>query len=585
MGDGIRGSKDLRAEIGKFSTSTNERKQMSTKTIKQRIAIVAVSALTAGFLSVVAAPASNASVLTTGGGISVTTATGTVTLPTMTGSSTTGTGIITATGNVTLAISGGSNGVNFVEARVSGGTFTSVSNGIVNGAGTVAYQAAISSTAIAVTAKPTAAGRNMVISTYVGTSAANAAASTTAIETLTITVVASGVSGVANAGASYLQIVNTASAITATSNTDATYANIVAAGAAGIISYSIKDALTNNLPSTTVIQGTVKSGACIVATSSAFSPAGTSIVAAAQAGQIYVAQADSTNTPATTCTVDVTADGALIGTKTILFQGPVAKLVVTSLARGKTSTTNTSMGYITAQDSAGNSIGNVAITGELVSPASADSSIVTSVTVAGNTTVGSAGVNSGTSPASTPQTIGWICGSTSSNGVKIKYKTSNGTGGYIYSDDITATCAGNPANYSASLDKASYVPGDIATLTITAKDSKGVLTNDAATLSSGSTISITGSNLTAVSTPLSTDTFSGGSKSYKFTVGATGGSYNMIIDLPLWNNTTYSQTAVSVPYTIKTSGVTNEDVLKSIVALIASINKQIQALQKLILKR
>ena len=59
----------------------------------------------------------------------------------------------------------------------------------------------------------------------------------------------------------------------------------------------------------------------------------------------------------------------------------------------------------------------------------------------------------------------------------------------------------------------------------------------------------------------------------------------MIIDLPLWNSTTYSQTAVSVPYTIKTSGVTNEDVLKSIVALIASINKQIQALQKLILKR
>jgi hypothetical protein len=169
--------------------------------------------------------------------------------------------------------------------------------------------------------------------------------------------------------------------------------------------------------------------------------------------------------------------------------------------------------------------------------------------------------------------------------VKIKFKTSNGIGGYIYSDDVTATCAGNPANYTASLDKAAYVPGDIATLTITAKDSKGVLTNDAATLSSGSTISITGSNLTAVTTPLSTDTFSGGTKTVKFTVGATGGAYNLIVDLPLWNSTTYSQTAVSVPYKITTSGVTNEDVLKSIVALIASINKQIQALQKLILKR
>jgi len=529
---------------------------MSTKTIKQRIAIVAVSALTAGFLSVVAAPASNASVVTTGGGISVTTATGTVTLPTMTGSSTTGTGVITSTGNVTLAISGGSNAVNFVEARVSGGTFTSVSNGIVNAGGTVAYQAAISATAIAVTAKPTAAGRNMVISTYVGTTAALASTSTTAIETLTITVVASGVSGVVNPGASYLQIINTASALTAISNTDATYGNIVAAGGAGIISYSLKDALTVNVASTTVVQATVKSGACIVATSSAFSPAGTSIVAASQAGQIYVAQADATNTPAATCTVEVTADGALVGTKTLVFQGPVAKLVVTGLARGKTSTTNTSMGYVTAQDSAGNSIGNVSITGELVTPASSDSSIVTAVASA-TTTVGSALVNSGTSPASVPATIGWTCGSTSTNGVMIKLKTSNGIGGYIYSDNIVATCAGNPANYTASLDKASYVPGDIATLTITAKDSKGVLTNDAATLSSGSTISVTGSNLTAVTTPLSTDTFSGGSKTVKFTVGATGGSYNMIIDLPLWNSTTYSQSALAVPYTIKTSGVSN----------------------------
>jgi len=559
---------------------------MSTKTIKQRIAVVAVSALTAGLLTVVAAPASNASLLTSGGGISVTTATGTVTLPTMNGGSTTGTGVITSTGNVTLSISGGSTGVNFVEARVSGGTFTSVTNGIVNGAGTVAYQAAISSSAISVTAKPTAAGRNMVISTYVGTTAALASASTTAIETLTITVVASGVSGVANAGASYLQILNTNSTLTATSNTDTTYANIVAAGGVGIASYSVKDALTINLPSTTVIQATVKSGACVVATSSSFSPAGTSIVTAAQAGQIYVAQADSTNTPATVCTVEISADGSLLGTKTFTFQGSAAKLVVTGLARGKTSTANTGMGYITAQDSAGNSIGGVALTGELVSPSSADSNIVTAVLAIAATAQAASTVNGGTAPASTPSTIGWTCSSTSSTGVKIKYKASNGIGGYIYSDEIVATCAGNPANYTASLDKASYAPGDIATLTITAKDSKGNLTNDAATLSSGSTISITGSNLTAVTTPLSTDTFTGGSKTVKFTVGATSGAYNLIVDLPLWNSTTYSQTALAVPYKITaSSGVTNEEVLKSIVALIASINKQIQALQALILKK
>ena len=58
--DGIRGSKDLRAEIGKFPNSTNERKQMSNKTMKQRIAVVAVSALTAGVLSVASAPVASA---------------------------------------------------------------------------------------------------------------------------------------------------------------------------------------------------------------------------------------------------------------------------------------------------------------------------------------------------------------------------------------------------------------------------------------------------------------------------------------------------------------------------------------------
>jgi hypothetical protein len=48
-----------------------------------------------------------------------------------------------------------------------------------------------------------------------------------------------------------------------------------------------------------------------------------------------------------------------------------------------------------------------------------------------------------------------------------------------------------------------------------------------------------------------------------------------------------SQGKITVPYSIKSSSsvVSNAEVLKSIVALIASINKQIQALQKLILKR
>jgi hypothetical protein len=79
---------------------------------------------------------------------------------------------------------------------------------------------------------------------------------------------------------------------------------------------------------------------------------------------------------------------------------------------------------------------------------------------------------------------------------------------------------------------------------------------------------------------------------YTFTVGTSvgviPGKYNAVVSFPTTNtNGAALGTAnVSVGYEISASGaVSNADVLKSIVSLIASINKQIQALQKLILKR
>jgi hypothetical protein len=65
----------------------------------------------------------------------------------------------------------------------------------------------------------------------------------------------------------------------------------------------------------------------------------------------------------------------------------------------------------------------------------------------------------------------------------------------------------------------------------------------------------------------------------------------MVVDVPAIRAANISaggsQGKITLPYSIKSSStaVTNADVLKSIVALIASINKQIQALQKLILAR
>jgi hypothetical protein len=61
----------------------------------------------------------------------------------------------------------------------------------------------------------------------------------------------------------------------------------------------------------------------------------------------------------------------------------------------------------------------------------------------------------------------------------------------------------------------------------------------------------------------------------------------MVVNLPQWNSTTYSQAALAVSYKIALSTTTIQlaDVLKAIVSLIASINKQIAALQKALLKK
>jgi len=76
---------------------------------------------------------------------------------------------------------------------------------------------------------------------------------------------------------------------------------------------------------------------------------------------------------------------------------------------------------------------------------------------------------------------------------------------------------------------------------------------------------------------------------YTFAVGLptgiTDGTYTSTVD---FTSLTAVAASVATPtYKVGTgvSAVSNAEVLKSIVALIASINKQIQALQKLILKR
>jgi len=577
---------------------------MSNKTLKQRIAVVAASALTAGFLSVVAMPAANAA----GEGlITVTTTTGVVVAPTTTAS--VGTGTITSTGSVKLGVAAGGASV-VLQLRISGGTFTGVASGAdaISSDGTVVTGNATTTAIAGLEAKPTGAGRNMVIKSYQASSG-TASVTTAVVATLdakteftssyTFTVVAPGTSGVASAGDSKVVFVNNGSAGTTIAagslTTDLAYADVVGAGGYGMLAYNMYDANGVILnAATTTSAATVKSGACVVGTSTATSII-TSAYATASAGAFYVAQADSTNTPAATCTIEVAANGVVVATKTFKFQGPLAAIQVSSQVRGTIATSaQTAMGYITATDSAGNYLGGVTITGALEN--ATDVAYITAVTVSAVTAKTASTVNGGVlGSTSAPSSIGFTSSGVATNGVPVKFKSSNGIGGFIYSPVYQIKTSGSPVTYTASLDKASYVPGDVATLTITGKDSKGFAANDAFVIGSGSTgevISLAGSQMTQVGA-VSTDTFGSGAgtKTYKFIVGTTEGSYNMVVEVPListaTNKTVYGAAAQTVAYKVAsgTASVSNADVLKSIVALIASINKQIQALQKLILKR
>jgi len=134
-------------------------------------------------------------------------------------------------------------------------------------------------------------------------------------------------------------------------------------------------------------------------------------------------------------------------------------------------------------------------------------------------------------------------------------------------------------------------------LTVTFKDSSGALAADVAagtaggiaSSTSGKTPNITGSNLTNTSGTSTTagtnaDVTTNGVATYKFIVGSTTGSYQAIVDFP-FVDVAGVQAGITAGYSVADGSTSLNDVLKGIVSLIASINKQIAALAKLVTKK
>jgi hypothetical protein len=309
-----------------------------------------------------------------------------------------------------------------------------------------------------------------------------------------------------------------------------------------------------------------------------------------------------------TTTVTVAFNGATICTKTITIRGVPASMAITNVSSVESNglgaataywladgTNRDAHMYITLKDSAGNTVlpgtnaNGVSSTGqgEFAIAAASLSLMVTGFVVEQNDQATSVSSSLAAWNASAAK---YTCASGVNGTQKVTVNHTSAASGKVISATFDARCAGDAYTYTASFDKASYVQGEIATLTVKFLDSKG---NAANSVTPVGVATITTPQLTKVTSDWDANTITkaDGSIARTYVVGpdsggaVTAGSYNGIVDVT--GLTTVAATKQTVGYKVTTGGdtTTNADILKSIVALIASINKQIQALQKLILKR
>ena len=280
-----------------------------------------------------------------------------------------------------------------------------------------------------------------------------------------------------------------------------------------------------------------------------------------------------------TTTVTVTHNGSAVTTKTLTFYGEAKSIKVVSCkvgARGGTIAAESTTGYCLYeyQDAAGKAVPGAAPS---FVTTSASLQIPTAASVKAPTAsaeaVGDAGLLDALETALgsiTYGVFGFTCAATSGSS-KFTIVHTNAITSADLTAELTGACAGGIDTYTVSTDKASYAVGEIATITITAKDSSGQPVADS-TVMAVDTVSVGGGTLTRA--VAATDAFTGGVRTVKAQM-TTAGTFNVVVSL-----TGSTTTSASASYKVADGAVSNTEVLAAIVKLIASINKQIKALQK-----
>lgn len=384
-------------------------------------------------------------------------------------------------------------------------------------------------------------------------------ATTSTIDIKTIYAGTTSKTNVLSVADSFVRVQDTSTQGTLTSSVDVSGSTTVTDGGTAYVNIRAMDAYAAQLSTSGVIQAIASNGA-VVNFDASPSVQVSSAAKTGVAGVLYVTQGTANANKPVSTTITVSFNGTVLATKNVTFTGRAASISVTGIDIALSGGARTGTYDFVVKDSAGNQLAGITPTADTTKYTSQ----VTAVSVGG------------ASSATAVATGGWTCASTSgSSVVRIKHVLSDLT--EIYSNEFIAACGLGVNKYTASLDKNSYVPGEIATLTISATDINGAKVADTSTVGSG--VAISGGGLTAIVAPTSADTFAQGAKTYKFTVGNVNGSYNMIVDLPAYVATDAAKT---VSYKIADGAISNAEVLNGIVALIASITKQIEQLQLMV---
>ena len=622
---------------------------MSTKTLRKRIALVAVSALGAGLLSVVAVPSANAAAgntaesslqlattaSTTGeGSASATVASakssgwvtqtsttavagpGSVGLKLINGLAATGIVLAGAKLGVSVASLAATSG-NGISLVATGGTLTSVGQDTtdgdggatgtlsLNGSGTTAVLVQLGTTVGRMHARfnvSAAAGSTATLAAYSGTGIddTNTATSGTLLGIWTFTVAAASASGVYSPTYSSIFTQTAITKGTTAGGAAGTYVGTydvssrIDNGKAGVIVYQLADAY-GSVVNTGTLAATATNGATVNIVD-----AGADAVSGVYAATTsFKSQALSSNwyngyivvnQPAAgvagSTTVTITHDGAVLATKTLNWNGDIASITYDAdnsnniFADGATEEDDYGWSGIiyVAKDAAGNALNLT----DLPTLSSGTGALVAaSLGTTENTTSGvlqSAAAGYGTATMIVP--------TSALNGAgTYKLKLTNSAGVAIYSAVINATVSNGGLNsFAATWDKTSYAPGEIAVLTVTGKDIYGNAIADG-TAAAGLSLTVAGSataGFTSVGSACTAATaFYGGKFTCKYAAN-TEGAWSYSVDL---TTATAQSATVGANKITSGGGVSNADVLKAIVSLIASINKQIAALQKALLKK